>query len=467
MKTLMVTPYAPWRDGIANYALQEVARLRATGENVIVCSPEPSAAHFHLDLRSRRGPLALAKRVRDYEKVIIQFHPDMFTTVRMTPGRVTEQLMGLTLAARLAHRIEVRVHEVDFNRGAAGTRESLWWRRFWSEVDGIELHTETERDRFVDAFKVDPERISLADHGSNFERRANMSRADARRQLGIDPHTFVFLSIGFLQPHKGFDRGLRSFIGTDMPEAELHVVGSVRVNDAAFAEHVAVLHSLADADPRATVHEGYVDDHLFDIWLVACDVVVLPYRHIWSSGVIERAGLYGRPVIATRVGGLEHQAPPNATLVNDDSELQSAMERAYATRAAEDLGADLERSGDQPALNAHGENRSALTWNDDGEDVDVEDVQERIRVNAGSWRRGRAVDVGAPVHSASLRQVTPLTPPAYGDVAFHKAVVMRVIRKLTSWQMAPVERTVNELRISAIEAIESIEHPTPKKGDEA
>src|SRR5439155_159192 len=75
------------------------------------------------------------------------------------------------------------------------------------------------------------------------------------------------------------------------------------------------------------IHERYVSDEEFDRWIVAADVVVLPYRHIWSSGVMERAALYDRPVIATRVGGLEAQARPGTMIVDDDEELARAMQR--------------------------------------------------------------------------------------------------------------------------------------------
>src|SRR5579885_2513905 len=78
MRILMVSPYPPYRDGIANFAAQEVKALLEAGNEVDVLSPEPSAARWHLDLRSRRGPLALAKRVRAYDRVIIQYHPDVF-----------------------------------------------------------------------------------------------------------------------------------------------------------------------------------------------------------------------------------------------------------------------------------------------------------------------------------------------------------------------------------------------------
>ena len=71
-----------------------------------------------------------------------------------------------------------------------------------------------------------------------------------------------------------------------------------------------------------------MSDERFDDWLVAADVLVLPYRHIWSSGVLQRAAMYGTPVIATRVGGLDEQEHPNVRLIDDDLELAIAMREA-------------------------------------------------------------------------------------------------------------------------------------------
>ena len=85
-RILMISPYPPVRDGIAAYALQTVRALRRQGHSVEVLSPGPSAAHHHLDLVGPRGALALAKRVRDYDRVIIQFHPDFFYP---DPGRAS------------------------------------------------------------------------------------------------------------------------------------------------------------------------------------------------------------------------------------------------------------------------------------------------------------------------------------------------------------------------------------------
>src|ERR1700716_3084819 len=81
----MITPYPPERDGLAAYAVQSVARLRAEGNDVEVLSPLPSAAHHHLDMRGWRGALALARRMRGYDRVVVQFHTDMFFREPCTP----------------------------------------------------------------------------------------------------------------------------------------------------------------------------------------------------------------------------------------------------------------------------------------------------------------------------------------------------------------------------------------------
>ena len=89
---------------------------------------------------------------------------------------------------------------------------------------------------------------------------------------------------------------------------------------------------LAAATPGVTGRPGFVSDDEFDAWLVAADVVVLPYRRIWSSGVLERAALYDRPVIATSVGGLPEQARANTVVVDDDDGLVRAMRAVVAER---------------------------------------------------------------------------------------------------------------------------------------
>jgi glycosyltransferase involved in cell wall biosynthesis len=310
-----------------------VRELRANGHHVDVLSPQPSAAHHHLDLASSRGPLALAKRVRDYDEVIIQFHPDVFLGRAVTDRERMRQLSGLLACFTAAHRVDVRLHEFKHDPPAARTVEGQLWRRLWRAADRITVHTETERTLFASAYGIDAARVEVIDHGAHFARRYRGSRSDARALLGLSEDGFHAVSIGFLQPHKGFDRAVDAFVASGLAErgAHLHIVGSVRTSEPHFMGWADQLEARCAQTPGVTMHRGFVSDQRFDAWLAAADAVVLPYRMIWSSGVMERARLFDVPVIATRVGGVADQAPPGTVLVADDHDLATALSAAADT----------------------------------------------------------------------------------------------------------------------------------------
>jgi glycosyltransferase involved in cell wall biosynthesis len=257
---------------------------------------------------------------------------------------------------------------------------------------------------------------------------------EARNRLGIPADAFSFLAIGFIQPHKGFDRAVRAFAQVGVPGCRLDIVGSVRVEEPAYLDHLDELERLAAATPGVTVHAGFVTDEAFDAWLVAADVVVLPYRHIWSSGVLERAALYERPVIASRVGGLAAQARGDTVLVDDDAQLASAM-RAAAARARP-------ATADDPW--PHGT-------------ADRERVQSEIRARAARERGGLSSGAATGIVRdpvTPLARVAPLALPEPRSLNPVSAAIKRLVRRATAWEVEPIVEQVNRLRTAAIEAAE-------------
>lgn len=209
MRLLMVTPYAPHRDGIAQYALQSVARLSKEGHEVEVLSPGPSAAHHHLDLAGWRGPFALAKTIRKYDRVIIQFHPDIFYPQAAGAFQRAVITCGLILAFTRARNVEVRIHEIDYSHGRRLGLNALLLRILWRQPDQLVVHSEAEQSAFHQAFGRAESRIQMSDHGADFVVRSSVDRNAARASLGVAQDVFMFLAIGFIQPHKGFDRAIR------------------------------------------------------------------------------------------------------------------------------------------------------------------------------------------------------------------------------------------------------------------
>lgn len=444
----MVTPYPPIRDGIGSYAAQEVKRLLLEGHDVEVLSPQPSAAHRHLALRSPRGVAALAKRVTAYDRVVVQYHPDVFYPHPVGPAAkaaISTALVGMCLRGG---NVELRLHEFKPEWGGRGPQAELL-RRVWLAAKRLEVHTETERRQLCDAYRLPPGRVHLVEHGAHFERRASVAdRAAARAELGIAEEEHCFLSIGFLQPHKGFDRSIRAFARLGLPPgtARLDVVGGLRVDDDDYVAHVEDLRDLAAATPGASVHVGFVSDRRFDEWVLAADTIVLPYRTIWSSGVVERARLYGTPVIATRVGGLEAQAGDVATFVESDEELVEAMATAVGRPRDRDTTTDAPPADWEPIVA-------------DGERPDRDRIQAALRTRAGVRAEiARPAPGAAPSTLARRRgaagRTTRLAMPKPESASAAGRIAKQVVQRLTYWQVAPIVHHVNELQ----RAIER-EHP--------
>ncbi len=336
-RILVVGPYAPYRDGIAAYVVQQVRDLRRQGNQVEVVSPLPSAAHHHLDFHHPLGLLALRGLSRGFDRVILHFHPDFYFPQPMTFAVRTTHAAALATAIRTGPPATLVLHEIDERWGTARDATGVTARAMIRSFDALNVHDEGQAAQLRSAFGADPARISVVAHGAHFAAHTGADRATARAALGLDPDAHVSLCIGFVAEHKGFDRAVTAFgratssvdvVDGDRRHAELHVVGSPSVGNPAAVRYAHELASLAEATPGVTFHNAYVADTTFDRWLLACDVVLLPYRFIWSSGVAERAALFDRPVIATEVGGLVEQLasnPGNRIIEDDDHTLADAL----------------------------------------------------------------------------------------------------------------------------------------------
>ncbi len=459
-RILVVSPYPPVRDGIGAYAVQQVRSLRRAGHHVEVCSPWPSAAHHHLDLEGPKGAKALRRLMGGFDRVIVHFHPDVFYVDPSTPTSRISTGTALTAAFRSGPPVEIRLHEVD-RRWASASEQveassrsgfvadrvfaaaAKATRSVFQAAAEITVHVPDHERMMVERFGVDPAKVRLVDHGEDFTPRVPDDQAAARRSLGLDLDGHVFLCIGFLQPHKGFDRAATAFRGLAERGGALHIVGSVRVDDHSAAGHRRELEALAAQIPGVHLHVGFVSDEAFDRWIVAADTVVLPYRHIWSSSVAERARLYHRPVIATRVGGLADQIGevPGNVVVDDNAGLAAAM--------AATVGAE------RPAA-------SAATWHFDGT-VDRAAVQaevdRRAAAQRGTWVQARTTDgqAAAPVpHVASpLRRLRPVPPPPATSARPGVSTIKRLIRRLIAWEVDPLREQLVDLQRAATQAAET------------
>ncbi|MBI4730265.1 MAG: glycosyltransferase [Acidobacteria bacterium] len=142
-------------------------------------------------------------------------------------------------------------------------------------------------------------------------RRSPATRALWRDRIGDGAPIILFF--GCVRPYKGLGDAVRA-----MPTVRRHVPGAILVVAGRFYEPVARYRALAarlGLDGGVRLFPGYVPNDEVGGLLSAADVIVLPYRSASQSGVLPQALAFGRPVVATRVGGIPEALAGRGLLV--------------------------------------------------------------------------------------------------------------------------------------------------------
>lgn len=486
MTWLMVSPWAPYRDGIASYAQQEVRHLRAAGHEVTVLSPLPSAAHRHLPLGGAPGAVRLARHGAGYERVIVQFGPELLFGRCRTGAERIAVWAALAALARTTD-LELRIHEIEYDRLERSRAEATMARTVVASSGAVTVHTEAERQALVQRLGPVAERISVVAHGRHFTPQVDLSPPQAKAELGLDPDRLTLLCIGFLQHHKGFDLAVQAHAMAQLPDADLHIVGSGRIDHPEIADYVERLRTMADTSANVTLHEGYVSDERFDRWLLAADVVVLPYREIWSSGVVERARLFNKPIISSDLPQLRDQLPADAIVCRHVGELADAMTTLasrWRGRTGQGSPSESDHGVETPSGNGSGPNSAELvalsSWQVDRRSPDRSSLQRQIEARAARDRSGASPAITGPLpprldrsgHGRTPRPDSALSArgparhledlgsyqrPAPTSARPLIGPLKQSVQALTNWQLDPLTSRIEDLHQATVDAVIELE----------
>ena len=324
MKYLMVSTYPPMKCGIGTYAYQMTKKLQSSGNIVKVLTPKDGEGDFISNLRGGFNFLKILRYATSYNKIIIQYHESFYYTDKRKKNflNVFATHISFYIIFLLFHRkIEVIVHE--FPKPDHSKIDYFFEKIKWYLCPILVFHTKKEVENFeAHYFKLSSKHYELRSPHEYYSKFKDITPKKAREELGIANNSVVFLCIGFIQPHKGFDRAIKAFQKINSSIMHLYVVGSLRINLGEYIDHLNKLRQMAEKNPNIHIKEMYLSDEDFDTWISASDVVIIPYREIWSSAVLGRAKLFDKLVIASDVGGLSDQLTDNDVLFKNDDELE-------------------------------------------------------------------------------------------------------------------------------------------------
>lgn len=199
-------------------------------------------------------------------------------------------------------------------------------------ADQIIVHNNFSQDELTRKYSVVDDKINLIPHGDYLDLPTRITKAEARNKLNLKSDRPIILFFGMIKPTKGLDILLKAMQRID---AQLIVAGRMRMNS--ISDYSTWIDNL--------YHEGklitdiqYISNEKRDLYFKAADLIVLPYRKIYQSGVLLMALSYQLPVIASDL-------VPNKDLVKefDAIEMFSSGDHNQLSEKLNQLLADQKR----------------------------------------------------------------------------------------------------------------------------
>lgn len=198
-------------------------------------------------------------------------------------------------------RTVLTVHDVeDFVRYGQSHSMSKYLRFEKLNPHSIVLSTYA-KERILNYFPNTPESnihvIPVTDKDTLYY-NPKRSKREARQALGLSQDDFIVMFFGQIKKVKGLDILINGFAQSLKGKADVRLLIAGIPWKVGFDEFKKQIQQTGIAS-QTTLHLQYHSNEIKPDYFIAADLVVLPYREIFSSGVLVNALHYGSAVICS------------------------------------------------------------------------------------------------------------------------------------------------------------------------
>lgn len=337
----------PYALGVASMLVEQGIKSDFIGGDS-VDSPElhqTSLINF-LNLRDQAanaGAARKALRVLEYYVRLLGYavtaRPKIFHILWQNKFDFIDRTLVMGFYKLLGKRLVFTAHNV--NAGKRDGNDTIWNRislkSQYRLADHIFVHTNKMRDELLTEFNVPAAKVSVIPFGiNNTLPHSSMSKDEARQRLGVGAKDKTVLFFGNIARYKGVEYLVEAFskLLKEDPTYRLIVAGRPKGEE----EYCANLRSQIDrigCGNRIIQKFAFIPDEDVEIYCKAADVLVLPYRHIFQSGVLFVGYSFGLPVLASDVGSLKEEIVEGKTgfvfKPDDSADLAEFLRKYFAS----------------------------------------------------------------------------------------------------------------------------------------
>src|SRR5580704_31356 len=241
----------------------------------------------------------------------------------------------------LGKKIAITAHNV--NQARRDSKDSLFNRITlkiqYRLCDHIFVHTQKMKDELCQDFDVAENAITVIRHPVNDAfPDTELKPAEAKRRLGLKNDEKAILFFGRIRPYKGIEYLLDAFrlLSTDeQANYRLIIAGEPKKGSEEYLHEIQQSVKRNFKQGQVILRIQFIPDEEMELYLKGADVLVLPYKEIFQSGVLFLAYSFGLPVVATDVGSFREEIVEGSTgflsKPGDPAELAKAIETYFAS----------------------------------------------------------------------------------------------------------------------------------------
>jgi glycosyltransferase involved in cell wall biosynthesis len=219
--------------------------------------------------------------------------------------------------------------------------------------DCIFVHTQQMKRDLLSGFGINESMVKVIPFGvNNTVPNTSLSSTEAKRKLGVSEDNNTLLFFGNIAPYKGVECLIAAFneLAARNKDYRLIIVGKPKRGSESYWARVQQSMAFNRVRDRIIERIEYIPDEETELYFKAADVVVLPYTHIFQSGVLFLGYSFGLPAIVADVGCLKEEVLEGETgfvfRPCDPSDLARTIRRYFASglfRNLEIRRADIKR----------------------------------------------------------------------------------------------------------------------------